>query len=295
MQVRVKTKSFYLQNHKSSRVGKFLRNPWGVGPAFLVLVLIVVAAVPQWFAPYSPYAQIPGALTAIGAPHGPSTRFILGVDPLGRDVLSRIIWGTRATLEVGLGATTISMIVGTAVGVIAGYFGGAVDFFLGRVVDVLLAFPALLFVVLLVSVLSPSLLIIMVVLAFFGWAPIARFTRGLVLTVRQEMFVESAAAIGATHLRVMVRHILRNIISQAVVYGLTIVGANVLTLAALSYLGLGLPPPAPNWGAMVYDGQTYLQTAPWLFFYPGLAISLTIVAFNLLGDALMETIGTVGR
>jgi peptide/nickel transport system permease protein len=271
---------------------RFARNPWAMGALAVMVGLCLMAIFAPYIAPHNPDYPYPNAITALGAPLGPSREFPLGVDELGRDVLSRIIWGARVSLEVGLASTFIAIITGVILGVAAGYFGGWVDQVLMRFTDVILAFPFLLFVILLVSILRPSIGVLIFTIGAFGWAPMARIARGQALSTSRNEYIEGARASGAGSFRIMFRHLLPNMLAPIIVYGFLQVGTNILTEAALAYLGLGAPPPTPDWGSMVSEGQNYMQVAPWLFIYPGLAIVLTVVAFNLVGDGLNDALNT---
>jgi peptide/nickel transport system permease protein len=271
-------------------VRRFSRNPWAMGALAVMVGLCLMAILAPWIAPHNPDTPFPNAVTSMGAPLGPSPGFPLGVDELGRDVLSRIIWGARVSLEVGLASTLIAILIGVALGVMAGYFGGWVDLMLMRLTDIVLAFPFLLFVILLVSILRPSIAVLIFTIGAFGWAPMARIARGQAMSTSKNEYIEGARAAGAGHFRIMFRHLLPNMLAPVIVYGFLQVGTNILTEAALAYLGLGAPPPTPDWGSMVNEGQQYMQVAPWLFIYPGLAIVLTVVAFNLVGDGLNDAL-----
>jgi peptide/nickel transport system permease protein len=280
--------------HHASPLGaavrRFVRNPWAMAGIVVILCLVVMAIFAPDIAPKNPDFQYPNAINALGQAVGPSPGFPLGADELGRDVLSRIIWGARVSLEVGFFATFLTMVIGTTLGLTAAYFGHWVDDLIMRLTDVMLAFPYLLFVIVVVSVLRPSVGIIIAVIGVLGWAPICRIARGQALSTVRNDYIEAARAVGASHGRVMWRHLLPNMLAPIIVYGFLQVGVNILTESALAYLGLGAPPPTPDWGSMVAEGQTYMQTMPWLFFYPGLAIALTVVAFNIVGDGLNEAL-----
>lgn len=269
---------------------RFARNPWAVGALAVMAGLCLMAIFAPFLAPHNPITPFPSAVTTMGAPIGPSAQFPLGVDELGRDVLSRIIWGARVSLEVGFASTLIAIVTGVVLGITAGYFGGWVDQVIMRFTDVILAFPFLLFVILLVSILRPSVMILIFTIGAFGWAPMARIARGQALSTSRNEYIEGARAAGAGSLRIMFRHLLPNMLAPIIVYGFLQVGTNILTEAALAYLGLGAPPPTADWGSMVNEGQQYMQVAPWLFFYPGLAIVLTVVAFNLVGDGMNDAL-----
>ncbi len=269
---------------------RFSRNRWAVVGLVVLLALVAMAILAPELAPKNPDFSYPSAVDALGQAVGPSPGFPLGSDELGRDVLSRIIWGSRVSLEVGFLATFVTMLIGVLFGLAAAYFGGWVDLVVMRFTDVMLAFPYLLFVIVVVSVLRPSVGIIIAVIGILGWAPICRIARSQALSTVRNEYIEGARAMGASHSRIMFRHLLPNVLAPIIVYGFLTVGANILTEAALAYLGLGAPPPTPDWGSMVSEGQTYMQTMPWLFFYPGLAIAVTVVSFNMVGDGLNEAL-----
>ncbi|NDW04973.1 ABC transporter permease [Jiella pacifica] len=212
----------------------------------------------------------------------------LGTDQLGRDILSRIIYGSRVTLAVAAAAVILGGIVGVGLGIVAGYFRGMTDRILMRLVDIQLAFPLMLLALLVVAALGPSLRNIIIVLALTSWIRYARIIRGQVLAVREREFVQSARAIGSGTLRIMFRHILPNVLTPALVVGTLELARVIIMDAALSFLGLGVPPPAPSWGRMLADGRTYLSTAWWIVTFPGLAIVLTVLSVNLVGDWLRD-------
>jgi len=277
-------------SHLGDAARRFVRNPWAVAGLVVVLALVAMAILAPELAPKNPDFSYPNAVNNLGQAVGPSRGFPLGTDELGRDVLSRIIWGARVSLEVGFLATFLAMFIGVCLGVVAAYFSGWVDQVIMRFTDIMLAFPFLLFVIVVVSVLRPSVAIIIAVIGFLGWAPICRIARGQALSTVRNEYIEGARAVGASHGRIMFRYLLPNMLAPIIVYGFLQVSVNILTEAALAFLGLGAPPPTPDWGSMVSEGQTYMQTMPWLFFYPGLAITLTVVAFNLVGDGLNEAL-----
>lgn len=212
----------------------------------------------------------------------------LGTDPLGRDILSRIIYGSRATLLVAATAVILGGIVGVTLGIVAGWFGGIVDRIIMRLVDIQLAFPLLLLALLVVAALGPSLTNIILVLALTSWVRYARIIRGQVLSVREREFVQSARAIGASGVRIMVRHLLPNVLTPAFVVATLELARVIIMDAALSFLGLGIQPPAPSWGRMLAEGRTYIATAWWIVTFPGLAIVFTVLSVNLVGDWLRD-------
>lgn len=261
----------------------------------VVIVLLVLVAV---FATqltnligHPPDAQYRDkGLAPNGLPVAPSGFFLLGGDNVGRDVLSRIIHGTRVSLLVGVVATALAVLIGVTVGTVAGYFGGRVDTFLSRTMDVFLSFPFLLFAISLVSVFSPSVKISIFVIAFFTWANVGRIVRGQVLSIREKEYVEAARSLGASDLRIMVIDVLPNLVAPIIVYGTLLIPTAIVFEATLSFLGLGVPIPTPTWGNMIADSQsTYLQ-APWFLLFPSLALFITTLAFNLLGDGLRDAL-----
>jgi peptide/nickel transport system permease protein len=229
-------------------------------------------------------------LQANGLPVKPSSFFLLGGDDVGRDVLSRIIHGTRVSLLVGVVATMLAVFIGVVVGTMAGYFGGRVDTFLSRTMDVFLSFPFLLFAISLVSVFSPSVKISIFVIAFFTWANVGRIVRGQVLSIREKEYVEAARSLGAGDVRIMVVDVLPNLVAPIIVYATLLIPTAIVFEATLSFLGLGVPIPKPTWGNMIAESQgTYLQ-AWWFLLFPSLALFITTLAFNLLGDGLRDAL-----
>ncbi|MDI3316896.1 MAG: ABC transporter permease [Bacillota bacterium] len=275
-------------------VRHFFRNGPAVFGLVLVVLLSVVAIFAPQIAPLSPYQTYPDGTTAQGLPLAPTWNwghFFLGTDPSGRDVLSQLIWGARVSMEVGFMATLIAVAIGLVVGLVAGYAGGQVDNVLMRITDIVLAFPFLLFVILLRSVVSnPSVATVYTVIGVLGWAPTARITRGQVLAAKNQEYVEAARALGAGTWRILGRHLLPNVVGTVIVYGTLQVAQNILTESALSFLGIGVPDPTISWGKMITLGLNFYQTAPWLIIWPGLALALGSLGFNLLGDGLSDAL-----
>ena len=271
------------------------RNRAALLGAAIVLILVLAAIFAPLLAPHDPNEPFDAGLTMSGTPAPPSGTFLLGADTLGRDLLSRILYGARISLTIGIVANSLAMLIGVTVGLIGGYFSGWVGTIVMRVTDVMMAFPVLLLAIALVAVLKPSLWIVIGVIAFVYWTPIARIVHGQVLTIREREFVEAARAIGAGQWRILFRHVLPHLVPVIIVYTTLGVATNVLFEAALSYLGVGVQPPTPSWGAMISDGQTYYRTAPWLVLYPGLAIMLTVLGFSLLGDGLRDAVDPTWR
>ncbi len=243
-----------------------------------------------------------GAFAPALAPHSYSTQsllhrlkppaptHLLGTDGFGRDVLSRVIWGSRVSLEIGFVATALSLVIGTMAGSVAGYFGGAVDTAAMRAADVFLAVPALFLILVIVALFGASLVNTALVIALVTWAPVARVVRAECLSLRTRDFVHAAHALGASHARVLGRHVLVNALPVVIVQGSLLLGQAILIESALSYLGLGAQPPLPSWGNMVVEGRQFLASAPWVATFPGLAIFATVLGFNLFGDLLRDAI-----
>ena len=255
-----------------------------------VLLLLVLTAI---FAPLlTPYPPTKIAMTERLLPpafvDGGSTAHPLGTDLIGRDVLSRVIHGARVSLSVSLLVILITASIGTVLGIVAGYLGGRTDAFLMRVTDISLAFPAILLAILLAVILGPSFTTVVLAISILGWAPYARLIRGESLKLREADFVAQARIIGTPPMRIMVRHIFPNIINPLIIMATLSVGFVILTEAALSYLGAGIPPPTPSWGNMVSDGRNLIDTAWWISFFPGVAIGLVVLSGNFLGDWLRD-------
>ena len=280
------------------------RSPWLLGwqrlrrdrVAMISLVVIALIVLMAIFAPlftaltgHPPNEQYRDiGLTADGLPKGPSSQFWLGTDDLGRDILVRIAYGARVSLLVGVVSTGIAVTIGVVVGLAAGFFGGVVDTLLARLVDVALTMPFLLVAIALVSITGPSLTITILVIGFFSWASVARIVRGQVLSMREREFVEAARSLGASDPRIMFVDILPNVLAPVIVYTTLLIPVVIVTEAALTFLGLGLPPPTADWGGMISDGQQYYTTAWWFIMFPGIALLLTTLAFNLFGDGVRD-------
>lgn len=255
-----------------------------VGLVFLCL-LAVIAIIPGVFAPYDPIRANPEFLG-----QGPSASHWLGYDEIGRDELSRIIYGARIALIVAISATLIAVTIGVLIGAISGYFGGWVDSILSRVVDTIMAFPTLALLIALVAVVGPSLRTTIIVIGATVWAAYARVSRADVLSVRERDYVLAARAAGATDRRIIARHVVPNILGPIIVLSTLAVGSIIILEAALSFLGLGVQPPTADWGTMLSSGRAYVQVYPHIVIAPGVMISLTVLAFNLIGDGLRDAL-----
>jgi len=260
-----------------------LKNKFAVTGAIILLALAVVALGAPWIAPYDPLAvNLPEALLP------PSSAHWLGTDPLGRDVLSRLIYGARISLTIGFIAVGIAVLVGTVVGSVAGFYGGWIDTALMRLVDTLLSIPSVFLLLAVIAIIGPSIQLIMAVIGLTGWMGVARLVRAEVLSLKEREFVLAARVLGASPLRLLRRHLLPNAMGPVLVSATLGVGGAILTESVLSYLGLGVQPPTPSWGNVLNEGRVALGVAWWLTLTPGLCILITVLAFNLLGEGIRE-------
>ena len=270
------------------------RDPVAIASAVTIAVLVAVAAGAPLIAhlvghdPYTQYRET--GLTPDGLPVGPSRHFLLGTDNLGRDLLVRIVYGTRISLLVGVVSTMLAVAAGVVVGLTAGYFRGAVDTLLARFMDVVLSFPFLLFAIALVSIVGPSLTVSIFVIAFFSFAAVGRIVRGQTLSIREREYIEAARSLGASDLRIMVIDVLPNLAAPVIVYTTLLIPTAIVFEATLSFLGLGVVPPTPTWGSMLSDSLQFYQVAWWYVLFPGLALLITTLAFNLLGDGVRDAL-----
>jgi peptide/nickel transport system permease protein len=258
--------------------------PWTVVvPAIPVLAALLVAVLAPWIAPHSPTS---GNLALRLRP--PSVAPLLGTDLLGRDVLSRLIWGARVSLLIALVATVIGAVVGSLVGLVAGFYRGTTDTVLTKLIDVQLAFPFVLLAIAVVAVAGPSVPVLIVVLAIGAWVGHARIVRGLVLSLRERDYVQAALALGAGTPRVLFRHLVPEVLATIIVLATFDVGRIIILESTLSFLGLGVQPPTPSWGSDLRDAAVYVRQAWWTAAFPGIAIMLVVLAINLLGDGLRD-------
>jgi peptide/nickel transport system permease protein len=264
------------------------RDRYALAGGIGVLGFIGLALLAPYVSPYDPNFQFREGLSAVGAPVGPSRAFVFGTDLLGRDLLSRVIWGTRVSLAVGVISTLAALGLAIVVGLVSGYFHGAVRTGLMWITNAVLSFPSLLLMLALVSVLPRGIWVVVFVLSVFAWAYPARVFYGEVRSVTQREFVDAARAIGAGSGRILARHILPQLIPLLVVYFTLRVPATILAEASLSFLGLGVQPPTASWGSIIYEGARAYRSAPWIFFFPGAVIALAVLSFNLLGDGLRD-------
>lgn len=273
---------------------RFLRNRLAIVGLVLVVIMILVAILAPVIAPMNPYHVHFDGTTVTGQPLGPTWRwdhFFIGTNPNGQDEMSQLIYGARVSMEVGVMATLVMLVIGTVIGMVSGYAGGAVDNVLMRITDVMLAFPFLLFVILIRSVVAhPTVATVYLAIGLLGWAPIARIARGQSLAARNLEYVEAARALGASSGHIIWRHVVRNTISAVLVFATLQVANNILLESALSFLGVGVPDPIISWGKMINLGLNYYQTDAYLIIWPGIAIVLATLGFNLLGDGLNDAL-----
>jgi peptide/nickel transport system permease protein len=274
---------------------EILRQPAALFGFCIILIVVIGALGAPLLAPFNPDEQMFDGLTLEGAPMPPGTPFLLGTDTLGRDLLSRMLFGARTSLLIGLVANGVAVAIGLLVGITAGYMRGFAGNLLMRLTDLMMAFPALLLAIVLAALLKPSLWIVAMVIALVNWVQVARIvyteTRGLV----ERDFILAERSLGAGHGRILFLHILPHLIPTAIVWGTLGIATTVLLEATLSFLGIGVQPPNPSWGNIIFESQSYFQAAPWLVFFPGAVILLTALAFNLVGDALRAALCIASR
>jgi peptide/nickel transport system permease protein len=260
--------------------------------ALLGLAIIVIcvggACLAQLLAPFDPFEQFFDGLTLEGAPLPPNGVYWFGTDLLGRDLFSRLLYGAQTSLIIGLVANGVALFIGTIVGVVAGYFRGLIGGILMRFTDLMMAFPALLLAICLAAIFSPSLWIVAMVIAFVNWVQTARVIYTQTSSLAERDYIAAEKTLGAGHGRILFMHILPHLIPTLIVWGTLGISTTVLLEATLSFLGIGVQPPIPSWGNIIFENQTYFQSAPWLVFIPGAAILLLALAFNLVGDALRD-------
>jgi peptide/nickel transport system permease protein len=285
---------------------RFARDRWAVGALAFVALLVLAALAAPWIVSYvlhqSAFQQhmmdrvtVGGrtvdVVTDDGLPVGPNTRFVLGADLIGRDVLSRMLYGARVSLLVSALGTLLALAAGLAGGLLAGYYRGVVDTVVSRFVDAMMAIPILLLAIALASVLRQgSVWIVVLILGLVNWTYLARIIRAEVLSLRERDFVEAARALGARDATILARHLLPNLVGPLIVFGTLSMAGNILLESALSFLGVGIQPPTPSWGNMIQEGMGFYSVAWWISLFPGLAILLTVVSFNLVGDGLRDAL-----
>ncbi len=270
---------------KSELIGRFAGNKMAVAGGVIVLALFVVSLLAPWLSPYDPNDINLGKMLL---PPGPDHLF--GTDQLGRDVLSRMIWGSRISLKVGFVATGIAVLIGTILGAISGYYRGWVDAVIMRLVDVMLCFPTFFLILAVIAFLEPSIWNIMIIIGLTGWMGITRLVRADFVSLRERDFVQAVRTLGASDLRIIFIHILPNAMASVLVTATLGVAGAILTESALSFLGIGVQPPTPSWGNILTAGKDNIDISWWLSLYPGLAILITVLGYNLLGEGIRDTL-----
>jgi len=269
-------------------LSRLLKRPTAVFGLLVIVLVAVTALLAPLVAPHDPAEQFFDGLTLEGAPLPPNAQYWLGTDLLGRDLLSRLIFGARTSLVIGVIANGLAVAIGALIGISAGFFGGWAAAILMRFTDLMMAFPSLLLAIVLAAIFHPSLWIVAIVIALVNWVQLARAVYTETRSVRERDFVEAEIAIGAGRARILFLHILPHLVPILIVWGTLGVATTVLLEATLSFLGIGVQPPTPSWGNIINENQTYFSTAPWLVFIPGAAIILLALAFNLVGEALRD-------
>jgi peptide/nickel transport system permease protein len=261
------------------------RNRFAMAGGGVVVALFLISFMAPYLTPYNP-----SAIDAYHVLMPPSAQHLMGTDELGRDVFTRVLYGARISLLVGFVAVGIAMIIGTLVGLLSGFYGSWVDSTLMRFVDIMLCFPTFFLILAVIAMIGPSIWLIMVVIGVTSWMGVARLVRAEVLSVRERDFILAARSIGSSDLRIIFRHILPNAMGPVLVAATLGVGGAILTESALSFLGIGVQPPTPSWGNILTSGKNYIEFAWWLSLYPGLAILVTVLAYNLLGEGVRDAI-----
>jgi peptide/nickel transport system permease protein len=274
---------------------RFRKDRTAVAGLGVIALVVAAAALAPWVAPFNPAEQFFDGLTLEGAPLPPNAKFWLGTDTLGRDLLSRMIYGARNSLIIGLLANGAAVLIGTTLGVVAGYRGGVIGAGLMRLTDMVMAFPALLLATALAAIIGPSIGIVATVIAMVNWVQIARVIYTETTSLAQRDHIEAARALGAGTPRILIRHLIPHLLPTVLVYATLGIATTVLLEAMLSYLGVGVQPPDPSWGGIVFESQSYFVSAPWLVFFPGIAIVLMALSFNLVGDALRDALDPTQR
>jgi peptide/nickel transport system permease protein len=277
------TEEQWLRGVRRRKLRRYI--PVGTG-VLLIFVMVVAAITAPLIAPFSPSAQSPAyVLKGPGADGG---SYVLGTDDYGRDLFSRIVWGTRVSLKVGLGAVIAGFLIGVPLGIMAGFLGGSVEAIILRFMDMLLAFPTLLLALVIVTALGGSLVNEIVAIGIALMPNFVRLARSLALTIRETDYIVAARALGGSQIRVMLRHVFPNAVSTLLVISTLYIASAIRAEASLSFLGLGIPPPAPSWGNILSEGRQYIRCCPWLTTFSGLSIMLAVLAFNVVGDALRD-------
>lgn len=280
---------------RQGALARLARRPLALLGLAVILLTVLAAILAPWLAPFGRDETLFDGLTLEGAPMPPGGPFLFGTDLLGRDLLTRILYGARTSLVIGVAANGMALLIGTLVGVTAGYFRGWVGGVLMRFTDLMMAFPALLLAICLAAIFTPSLWIVALVIALVNWVQVARVLYTETTSLAERDFVQAERAIGAGNGRILLLHVLPHLLPTIIVYGTLGISTTVLLEATLSFLGIGVQPPVPSWGNIIFENQTYFQAAPWLVVFPGAAILLLALAFNLVGDALRDVLDPTQR
>jgi peptide/nickel transport system permease protein len=278
-----------------SALRRLLQRKLAVFGLVLIGLVLLGAIFAPWIAPYDPAEQHFDGLTLEGAPLPPGGVYILGTDLLGRDLFTRILYGAQTSLIIGVAANGLSLIIGTLVGITAGFFRGWIGTVLMRFTDLMMVFPALLLAICLAAIFTPSLWIVAMVIALVNWVQTARVIYTETSSLAERDFIAAERILGASTGRILFRHILPHLVPTIIVWGTLGISTTVLLEATLSFLGVGVQPPTPSWGNIIFENQTYFQAAPWLVFIPGAAVLLLALAFNLVGDALRDVLDPLQR
>jgi peptide/nickel transport system permease protein len=277
--------SYQRRSPWASMLRRFRKNKRALVGFWMVVVFVGMAVFAQAIAPYDPIEQ---NMDVILQP--PSADHLFGTDEYGRDILSRIIYGSQISLMIGIVGVLISVVIGVGLGTVSGYFGGRTDMFIMRIMDIFMAFPSFLLALAIVSVLGPGMVNVMIAIGIFSVPTFARISRSAVISVKNKEFIEAAKSMGASHARVIFKHVLPNSVAPIIVLSTMRIATAILTASGLSFLGMGAQPPTPEWGAMLSTGREYLRTAPHVSTIPGLAIMFMVLAFNMLGDGLRDAL-----
>ncbi|QRG65144.1 nickel transporter permease [Brevibacillus choshinensis] len=277
--------SYQRRSPWASMMRRFRKNKRALVGFWMAVVFVGIALLAQVIAPYDPIEQ---DMNMILQP--PSANHPFGTDEYGRDILSRIIYGSQISLMIGIVGVLISVVIGVGLGTLSGYFGGRTDMFIMRIMDIFMAFPSFLLALAIVSVLGPGMVNVMIAIGIFSVPTFARISRSAVISVKNKEFIEAAKSMGASHARVIFKHVLPNSVAPIIVLSTMRIATAILTASGLSFLGMGAQPPTPEWGAMLSTGREYLRTAPHVSTIPGLAIMFMVLAFNMLGDGLRDAL-----
>ncbi|WP_422486900.1 ABC transporter permease [Gudongella sp. DL1XJH-153] len=266
-------------------IKRLKKNKFAMVSLFILIALILIAIFAPWIAPYDPAEQ---DMLRIMEP--PSGDHLLGTDEFGRDILSRIIYGARISLSVGIVAETIALFIGVVMGSLAGYYGGKVDTVISRLIEIFASFPHILFALTIMFVLGPGIINLFIAIGFVGWTSVARVIRGQIMQLKEKEYVEASIASGGSGFRIIFKHLIPNCLSTIIVIATLNIPADIMYEASLSFLGLGVQPPTASWGAMIHSARVFMRSAAYYSIFPGIAIMITVLSFNMLGDGLRDAL-----